>query len=692
MRFYPLLPYAVILLAALLSFAAIYYAGHRASNRHKALFVLRLCSIFMLILTLLSPGILWSKGDKGKTSLVFLMDISASMSANDMPNKASRFNCAKDTLRKLLRESYQGSRKYIYFFNHGTIPTDSIEAADKLAPEGNTDLRQALDWVDRDLGLGAVSAVIILTDGLDHSQSKGIPGGTPVLAVKTGTDMESVPDLRIEAFAAPASVRTGEELELNIPIALRQSGDSQNVNIKISIDGEVTKEESILLSRNERRELPFKTSFAKAGLHKVVIELNHLKDEISYLNNTRELIFEVLEDELSPVLYFPILTNTFRPLTRLFSQTGRTFTAIYTLRQGAYQIMGTSADRTYDHGIPRDADLMKGTALLFLGSGNADDYTEADLKSIEAYVSEGGTVMIYGGPGAFGKTENRLFSSLLPVRSSQSRYADATFKLEPAKNGIFHDLYKEQLSIRGLNMVDYVKSGAEVLLSVSSDRKYPLVVSMPYGKGRVVAVLSNALHQLGTPDKRARIFRTFWETLLVHAGEAQTEALGISVPEHISEGTPLRITASADGISSAQATLTPEDTASSPHTVKMLSQGNMHSCIFSDVPKGKYILEVHCTKKDNTSLKRYAMVYCGGGAAENDDLKVTDDNFLRFTTRGRIYLPEEVNRLSKDINEILRKSEASNEMHPVLLTPFLSIALFLLLMAEWFLRRKRNLF
>ena len=692
MRFYPLLPYLLILASALVALASVYFATRKAANRPRVLLILRLCSIALILLMLLSPGLLWNKADKGKSSLVFLVDCSASMSANDMPGGNSRFNVARDTLRRLWKEPFQKSKKYVYFFNHGTISAESAAQAEKLTPTGNTDLKQALDSVDRDLGIGTASAIIVLTDGLDHSQFTGIQGGTPVFAVKTGTDMENVLDLRIEAFNAPSSLRTGEELELNVPVALRHADGSQSISLKISIDGELFKEESIALSHNERKVLPFKTSFAKPGLHKVLFELDRLPNETSYLNNSRELIFEVLEDELSPVLYFPVLTNTFRPLTRLFSQTGRTFTAIYTLRKGTFQTLGTSADRTYDHGIPKNPDLMKGTALLFLGSGNAEDYTEQDLKSIEAYVSNGGTALIYGGPGAFGNAESRIFSSLLPVRSTQSRYADASFKLLPAEDGLFHDLYKEELSIRGLNMVDYVKSGAEVLLSVQGDRKYPLVVAMPYGRGRVVAVLSNSLHLLGAPDKRARLFRSFWETMLVHTGNTGSETLSLSVPEHISEGSPLKVTASAEGISSAQATLTPEDATATPQSVKMLSSGNMHSCIFPDVPKGKYMLEISCARKNASSLKRYAMVYCGGGATENDDLRVSDDNFLRFTIRGRIYLPEETGRLSKDINELLRKSEASNELQPVLFTPVLVLVLFLLLMAEWLLRRKHNLF
>ena len=682
----------VILIAALLAFASVYIATRKAASRPRILLILRLCSIAITLLMLLSPGLLWNRTSKANSNLVFLVDCSASMSANDMPGNASRFTVARETLRKLYREPFQKSKKHIYFFNHGTIPAESIPEADKLTPNGNTDLKQALESVDRDLGIGTASAIVILTDGLDHSQSKGIQGGTPVFAVKTGTDMESVPDLRIEAFNAPSSLRTGEELELNVPVALRQAGGEHTITLKFSVDGQMGQEENIILTQNERKVQSFKTSFAKSGLHKVLLELDRLPNEASYLNNSREMIFEVLEDELSPVLYFPVLTNTFRPLTRLFSQTGRTFTAIYTLRKGTFQTLGTSADSTYDHGIPKNPDLMKGTALLFLGSGNAEDYTEADLKSIEAYVSDGGTVLIYGGPGAFGNTDSRLFTALLPVRSSQSRYTDATFKLLPAEDGLFHDLYKEQLSIRGLNMVDYVKSGAEVLLSVQGDRKYPLVVAMPYGRGRVVAVLSNSLHLLGAPDKRARLFRSFWETLLVHAGSNGTETLALSVPEHISEGMPLKVTATAEGITSAQVTLTPEDTDATPQTVKMLSNGNMLNCIFPEVPKGKYMLEVNCARKNAPPLKRYAMVYCGSGAAENDDLKVSDDNFMRFTIRGRIYLPEETNRMCKDINELLRKSEAGTDLQPVLFTPFLALALFLLLMAEWFLRRKRNLF
>ena len=111
-----------------------------------------------------------------------------------------------------------------------------------------------------------------------------------------------------------------------------------------------------------------------------------------------------------------------------------------------------------------------------------------------------------------------------------------------------------------------------------------------------------------------------------------------------------------------------------------------------DVPAGKYILEVRAVDRNNTVLRRYRPVYSGESAAENDDLKVSDDNFMRFTTHGRVYLPEETARLRSDLNSILRKNTVDQEWHPVFETPFFLIALFLLLMTEWFLRRRYNLF
>lgn len=691
MRFYPLLPYLVILFAALLSLGAVYRTG-RAAYRKTVLTVLRMCSVFLLVVMLLSPGMLLRETDHSKSNLIFLLDGSASMSAADMPGKTTRFDSARASLRNLMQDSFGGSRKYIYIYNHRTVPADNPDQADLFSPFGNTDLKQAVDTADRDLGLASAAALVILTDGLDHSRFNGASAGVPVFAVKTGTDLERVPDLRIDSFRAPSSVRTGEELELKIPVVLRQATGKTPVGMKISVDGEPVKDETFELASNERKEVPFKTVFTKPGLHTILLNLNRLPDEASYINNTRELVVEVKEDDLSPVLYFPVLTNTFRPLTRLFRRTGRKFTALYQLRNGVYQVVGNSPERIYDKGIPKDPEKMKNTDLLFLASGNAGDYSDAEIRSIEKYVSGGGTVLIYGGPGAFGNVKNRLFSAMLPVRSAQSRFTDSVFKLASSGSSLFDDLLKEDVSVRGLNLVDRVKSGTEVLLNAVGDKKYPLVVSMPYGRGKVIAVLANSLHQLGDPEKRPLRFRTFWENMLVHAGEGTEDRLEISAPDHIQEGASLKVSAAAEQLASAEAVLTREKASAPFRAAKMTPQGKLYSGVFPDIPAGKYILEVKAVEKNASVLRRYRMVYSGDSAAENDDLKVSGDSFMRFTTHGRVYLPEETARLRADINAVLRKNAADHEWYPVFETPFFLIAVFLLLMAEWFLRRRYNMF
>ena len=692
MRFDPLLPYLLILSAGVVCLGAVWWAN-RTSCRKRVLGILRLCSLSLLVLMLLSPGVRLRQTDLSSFSLIFLLDGSASMSATDMPGRISRYSAARSALQRLLDDSFDGCRKYVYLFNHRTVPADDPGQTELFSPFGNTDLKLAVDTADRDLGLSSAAALVILTDGLDHSDFRGLSSGVPVFAVRTGSDLEHVPDLRIDSFRSPSALRAGEELELKIPVSLRGAGGAVRVQLNFTVDGKASGGESFDLAPGERREIPFRTSFAKPGLHEIRLELNRLSDEASFLNNTRELMIEVREDDLSPVLYFPVLTNTFRPLTRLFRQTGRKFTAVYQLRKGVFQVIGNSPERTCDRGIPSDPGAMKSTDLLFLGSGCAEDYSDAEIRSMEQYVSNGGVLLIYGGPGAFGSGKNHLFSAMLPVRSAQSRFTDAVFRLKSAENPLFGDLLKEPLSIRGLNLVDHVKSGAEILLNAVGDKTYPLVVSMPYGRGKVIAVLTNSLHRIGSPEKRPRYFRTFWENLLVHAGEGIGERLEISAPRQIPEGGTLTVTASADRTLSAEAFLLPANAPSDRSRRRKVSfQGRLGTAVFSDLPAGKYILEVRAEDPKSGVLRRYLPVYVGESAAENDDLKVSDDHFMRFTTHGRVYLPEETDRLRSDLHALLRRTSVDHEWHPVFDTPFFLIALFLLLMTEWFLRRRYNLF
>lgn len=691
MRFHPLLPYGLILLAALISLASVCAAG-RVFRIRRLMVILRICSISILLTLILSPALLLTRSSKRNANLVFLLDTSSSMSTHDMQGNRSRLDEAKDALRRLLRESFRHSRKSVYAFNHAARHLAKPDEIKTILPDGNTNLKQALETVDRDLGLNTISAFILLSDGLDHSRLDAIPEGIPLFAVKSGTDMEQVQDLRLNAFRAPSILRTGEYLDISVPVTLRLTQTPQDVTLKIAVDGKLAKEESFTLAPNERKEIPFKTTFGTPGLHSVTLELNRMPDEASFINNSRELLVEVLEDTLAPVLYFPRLTNSYRPLVRLFSQTGRSFTALYSMRPGIYHLQGNSENRTYAHGIPRNPEEMKETPLLFLGSGNAEDYTDAELASIEAYTANGGTLMVYGGPDAFENTGRRLFAALMPVRSGKGGFSDATFRLAPEKEGFFGELGREALTIRGLNRVDYVKAGAEVLLSVEGESKYPLVVSMPYGKGLVIALLTNSLHLLGDSRNRPRIFRAFWETLLRHAGTA-TEGITLSVPEHVPEKDSIKVSATAEDITSMQATLMQEDSAGGlRQTLPMPAQGNMYACSFPPVPKGKYTLEVRCTRKNGTHVRRYARIHCGTINGENDDLKVSDDLFLKLTTRGRIYSPEETKRLANDITELLDKGADEDALTTVSITPPLALILFLLLMTEWFLRRKANFF
>ena len=152
MRFYPLLPYLVILFAALLSLGAVYWTG-RVAYRKKILAVLRFSSLFLLVVMLLSPGMLLRGTDFSRSNLIFLLDGSASMSAADMPGKTTRFDAARAALEQEVFSP--GAKTKIFHFSDEqksqfirTFHTPENRFL-QLPPAANQDCRRGGDYAER---------------------------------------------------------------------------------------------------------------------------------------------------------------------------------------------------------------------------------------------------------------------------------------------------------------------------------------------------------------------------------------------------------------------------------------------------------------------------------------------------------------------------------------------------------------
>jgi hypothetical protein len=712
MRFYPLIPLWLILLSGAAAFAAVWHTARYGMDipprRIFIQMVLRLAAIAVAIAMLLNPGIIIRELNRQRSNVIFLLDGSGSMNTADMPGGKSRLESAKAFLGSLNRADFSNCRKRSYVFSSKTTPVDSKQLQIYNARNGS-DLKRAFSALDQDIGFSRIAAVILLTDGLDHSGFSGAHAGLPVFAVKFGSEMNDVPDLRLDSFQAPESLRANEEMSLNVPVALSGFKTPASAELKIIVDGRLEKTENIELKPGENKIIEFRKSFAASGIHTVLLKLNQLPNEAGYLNNEREIAIEVKEGKSETVCYFPVLTNSFRPLVRLLLNSGKKFTALYKLKADSYNVMGADIDQAFKNGIPATPAAMKQADVFVLGGNRDGLLSDAESSALEQYVSNGGNLILLGGAESFGQLPPASpLASMMPVKSAKIQFVSGNFKITPPEQN--KSSFSSRLAelcgsetelIRGINLVDSVKEGAETLLWAEGEGRYPLVIALPYGRGKVIAVLTNSLHLWGKGSQRDMNFRAFWEQMLAYAGSSRDDALKVTISNsELLPGEKLKVTA-LSSLSDAEQTdpdfkiesaIYPADSQAAAAALALTRKGQLYAAEFPELKPGKYILQTICRNKTGNIGKRYMAITAGDALSENYDLKATNDNFLKFCASGRIYGVEEKSALLKDVLGTIQKNDIEREWHPVFETPFFFSALLVFLVAGWYLRRRFNLF
>jgi hypothetical protein len=712
--FYPLAPVWLILLCGFAALAMVYFAVRQGMDlpepKKNLLAGIRTVVIIMVLIMLFCPGMIISEQNRQRSNIVVLLDDSGSMATRDMADGITRYRKALDFAKSLKDVDFSGCDKHFYLFDTATEPIKDWSVPEMSGGQGGTDFEQAFNSVNRDVGLSGTAAVILLTDGLDYSGFSGSKLGAPIFAVKFGSELTGVKDIWIDEFSFPANLYINEEFELNVPVGTGAYESKKDSRIKFYVDDKEVKNEALKLEPSATLEVPFKYSFAKPGLHVIKIKLDRLAEEASYLNNESEIIIEVQSGRNYTVCYFPILTNSFRPLVRQLRESGRRFTAVYRVRKDKFSQIGTRTDAAFNGGIPAKADAMKNVDVFVLGATQSDLLTAKQESVLEQYVANGGTLIMLGGEKSFGALSAASpLEQLMPVKSQRSSFVPGRFRVVPGAKQLrsrFADRIAELCTntdavLNGINMVESVKKGAEVLLSAEAAEKYPLVVALPYGSGKVIAVLTNSLHLWGHGKERQRNFGIFWEQLINYAGNNENELLKVALNKSkLPENESLKVSVKANFPEKVldapdfklEAVICPVHSSKATAIKELKKTDAFYKAEFGNLKSGRYMLETSARLGGQTLARRYHLINVGKEINEGGNLKVSDENFLKFCSEGRIYDSAEREKLINDIMRTIRKNDTEREWYPLFETPFFYFGILILLMAGWYLRRKFNLF
>ncbi len=720
---YPIVPvWLIVLLLAVAIGTAVwsYRHGNPALKpwQHRLLVALRLAVLALVAVMLLCPGRMTEERNAEKSHIVVLLDSSASMGARDLPSRRSRLERAVEFARKTRFRKLADYPFAYYSFSNQTERHGDASVPESLPPAGGTDLKQAIDRIDKDIGLNRVSAIVLLSDGLDDSEFRGSSISVPIMSVRTGTDMTAVKDLGIEPFKCPVKVSEGEEIVLEIPILLQGYSTEKRCGFEVRVDGRPVHAAELILTSGRLHTEKVKIALSGTGIHVIAIVCEELPDEVARLNNQREIAVEVVEAKEEVALYFPVLNNSFRPLLREFTKEDKSlFTAVYKVSEGSYRVRGSKINPVFQQGMPTDAALLANLTCLILGSHNGDLLSPAEALAIEQYVRKGGTVIFLAGSDSFGKlTPGSPLQRLLPVVTLENSYETGAYRVEADSAGseTFAGQIEEIIQsngdssdfmLGGINLVQDVKANARVLLWAVDKRRLPLMVYQAYGRGKSVALLSNTFHLWGAPERRDDNFSRLWRQLVAFSRNPDEDADLLKVALSRSEpaaGEVVGITAIARHPSGGGETNTPALTvvadlfaAGSDTPLTTLQLERKTECFTGDLPAldpGRYVLRVTAQDGGEFMRTRYKFLLAGDVIKENARIRSDRENFRQFSSEAHIFEPEEAERLEEALREAVRKNIVHRESFLIFETPYFFVATLLLLLAEWLLRRRFNLF
>ncbi|MDX9867752.1 MAG: glutamine amidotransferase [Kiritimatiellia bacterium] len=720
MFFYPFLPSWLLLILLALAAGTLAVAARRRDpvltpQRHKLLLGLRILSLLLLFLMLLNPGRVTEEPDRARSHLVFLLDQSGSMATRDLPGGRSRFECA---VGFLTRNRFARLAEYpfaYYAFNSRATRHARPEDLAALAPEGATDLKAAAERIDREIGLDRIAAIILVSDGLDASGFRGSAIAPPVLSVQTGTDLSGFRDLAIEPFSCPEKLSEGEALHVGVPLLMRGLPENRNVAFRVRVNGQIVHAAEPLLTNGcahtERIVIPP----LKTGVHLICFEADALAGEITLLNNRREQTVEVVTARERIVAYFPLLNNSLRPLLREFTKREEDdFTAVYRVSENAFRLMGRTPDPAFREGLPATADAMRPVTCLILGAHNRDLLAPAEAMVLEQYVAQGGSLICLGGTDAFGAlpTDSPL-ARLLPVATLENAYLTGAFevKTDPAGRNGFTDEIETILAanlpgagmrLNTLNPVRSVKAGARTeLWAEEGNTRHPLIVWHAFGRGKVFAVLSNAFHLWGAPERRDGNFSRFWRQLIAlarrvdDASDLLTVSLSPARPDPAGRVTLTVIARHPLGANVPLSVKT--DVFQADRDTPVLSRTlTRRGAVFEEVlpgfAAGRYVVRTVSQDSQTVVRTRHNLLQVGGTPAESAELRSGRDRFRAISNERHLFRPEEADALEEQALERVRKNLIRRESRLSTDTPLPFAALVALLLTEWALRRRFNVF
>ncbi|MBT3287670.1 MAG: hypothetical protein HN380_10015 [Victivallales bacterium] len=471
------------------------------------LWLLRVAAVLILSWLLLLPKRRTVRVEREDPVLAIAVDISASMADNPGKLKHTRQERAVSFLAdgKVQRLC---KRYRVVHFQIGAETEEAAGDGDELifnAPRSH--IGSGINRIVERLRADNLAGIILLSDGLDQSGERLTPAAlaTRIYIPELELPYEPPPEPEEDWYVADVSypkmmvvnwkanvdvlIRRRGKDAAEFPIHLRQGGRPLRTSIVSFAVGEAFQQVSFSIEPTEVGQLVYE------------VEIGPGVDG-EPANNKREFLIEV-NDPKNRVLYLEGVPRwAFKFLKRaLLSEKNYQLSAFVQGGNGAFINFDEMSGQAGGEVPKFSTETLSQYRVVVLGDMGASALSEEDCKNLQGFVNKGGGLLFYGAQHSYGSeglATSSLLAEMMPAVSEPgAQMREGRFTADLSAKGRTHPALAELASASQLPPILSFWSPVKVSpfaskLLVTADGS-PVLVTRPYGQGRVAMVLSDSL-------------------------------------------------------------------------------------------------------------------------------------------------------------------------------------------------------
>ena len=710
----------------------ILYRRQRRQYSAKETMVLvipKILIVLLLILAYFDP--MWNvmqRPDENKKVLA-LVDTSSSMEVEDRAegSRGKRADGMLDNLKQKMRSSYID-------FEALEFDSEVYELSDRsrkqLAEDiRETDLGKCLVTIADKPDTSKYMSVLLLTDGGDELvQNIKLPE-VPVYIAGMGSEPETWNDIAITRVESPEVVEAQSDFEVTADVVARCASYSfataaERVNVRVEEydgqDWENRDSKFVDLGDSRARVKFIVKSSSEMGMKKYRVRVETVDGELSVLNNTRIFPVEVRTNTLSVLLFAQQLGWDFRQIYKeLSDDSSMALTSLFRVSSDRFVVRGSrqKGDENLEAGFPSTKGLLDLYKCVIVGSFPASQWRQGQLQALVEYVREGGAVIFLGGEHSFGQGgySRTVIEPLFPWRIStaEPKLQTGQFTVNVPLSAANHSIVSEMsqlisqasgATIESLNISGSLRSGAVNLLDASlGNRTVSVVALQRFGQGQTMGVATNTLWKwTQASEVLKQAYSHFWRQSVRNLSqwEEGERFVGVkwdqkSYKPGEQASTTIRVAGRYNpGQLHLKATLKVGQEPQPVSVEPVMGRENTFRAEMVFSKRAEYLFEVdaHVGEKLLESYEKTLVV--GPSVNEGANLEVDHaflDN-LAMRSGGSYFRENELDNLIEALRSRVIDYAVSVEI-PLVQDKYIYILIFLvILMLEWTMRRKMNLF